>query len=37
MGDVYWKKHQKKNPKRTPKEIMEDRIERGKLKSSIKD
>ena len=37
MGDRYWRKHRKKNPKRTPKEIKEDRIKRRELKSSIKD
>ena len=37
MGDKYWKKHRKKKPKRTPKEIEEDRIKRKELKSSIID
>jgi len=32
MGDRYWKKHQKKNPKRTKEQIMKDRIRRNKLK-----
>ena len=32
MGDTYWKKHLKKNPKRTPEQIKEDRIKRNQLK-----
>jgi hypothetical protein len=37
MGDKYWGKHQKKNPKRTPEQIREDKIKRRELKISIKD
>ncbi len=32
MGDKYYSKHLKKNPKRTPEEIKEDRIKRNKDK-----
>jgi len=32
MGDKYYTKHLKKNPKRTPEQIKEDRIKRNKLK-----
>jgi len=32
MGDKYYTKHRKKKPKRTSKEIREDRIKRNKDK-----
>ncbi len=34
MGDKYWRKHQRKNPKRTEEEIKEDRMKRNKDKKN---
>ncbi len=34
MGDKYSSKHQKKNPKRTEKQIEEDRIKRNKSRGN---
>ena len=36
MGDKYYTKHLKKNPKRTPEQIEKDRIKRNKDKKKIR-
>ena len=36
MGDRYYTKHIKKNPKRTPEQIEEDRIKRNEDKKKIR-